>query len=99
MFDLEKAIADWRGKMIAAGIKDAALLDELESHLRADFGSQAGASGNPETAFKDSMGRIGDGSKLRKEFAKLRFPANMCFEKLAAIASLVFALTTPGIIE
>jgi hypothetical protein len=33
MFDLERAISDWRRHMLAAGLKAPAPLDELESHL------------------------------------------------------------------
>ena len=40
MFDLEKAIADWRRQMLAAGIKTPVPLEELESHLREEIEQQ-----------------------------------------------------------
>ena len=40
MFDLEKAIANWRKQMLAAGIKMPAPLEELEIHLREEIEQQ-----------------------------------------------------------
>ena len=40
MFDLEKAIADWRRLMLALGIKSPVPLEELESHLREEIQRQ-----------------------------------------------------------
>jgi hypothetical protein len=37
MFDLEKAISDWRQQWAAAGIKSSEILRELENHLREDI--------------------------------------------------------------
>src|SRR5689334_14853329 len=37
MFELEDTIAKWRAQMVAAGLKQAGVLDELESHLRDDI--------------------------------------------------------------
>ena len=40
MFNLEKAIADWRRQMTKGGIRAGEVLDELESHLREDIDAQ-----------------------------------------------------------
>jgi uncharacterized protein YoaH (UPF0181 family) len=37
MFDLEKAIANWRQQMMAVGVNKGEVLNELESHLRDDI--------------------------------------------------------------
>jgi hypothetical protein len=40
MFNLDHAISEWRRQMFAGGVKDSAVLDELESHLREDVERQ-----------------------------------------------------------
>jgi len=49
LFDLEQAISDWRARMTAGGVKDASVLDELESHLREEVRCRikAGAAEEP----------------------------------------------------
>ena len=51
MFDLEKAIAEWRQQLAAGGVKAPELLDELESHLREDVEEQLHSGFNGEQAF------------------------------------------------
>jgi hypothetical protein len=70
MFDLEKAIADWRRRMSAAGIKDAEVLDELESHLSDDVGRQVQSGLGVEGAFDLASERIGKSEGLAIEFEK-----------------------------
>jgi hypothetical protein len=70
MFELNRAIADWRGRMADAGIKGAAL-DELESHLREDAERQIRSGTDPETAFQRAVERMGTPDKLEKEFGKI----------------------------
>lgn len=72
MFDLDKAIAEWRRQMLASGIKSADILDELESHLRDDFEEQLRSGLNEEQAFQTAKLRIGQAGALQTEFAKLR---------------------------
>jgi hypothetical protein len=74
MFDLEKAIAEWRRQMLAAGLKTPTPLDELESHLREDMRVLLSA-GKPEAeAFQLAVSRLGKPGPLRTEFNKLKKP-------------------------
>lgn len=68
MFDLEQAIAEWRRQMAAGGIKDSAVLDELESHLREDVAHQMQSGLAPQAAFEVAAGRIGLPGALQNEF-------------------------------
>jgi len=71
MFDLEQAVADWRRKMLAAGIKTPVPLDELENHLRDDVEGQVQSGIGVEQAFDEAVLRIGHASALKGEFAKV----------------------------
>lgn len=57
--------------MLAAGIKNSSILDELECHLREDVERemQSGLSG--EEAFQSAAKRIGLPNSLKREFAKV----------------------------
>jgi hypothetical protein len=69
MFDLEKQIDEWRQQMIAGGIADNAVLDELESHLREQ--AERLKKGLPDDeAFRFAAGQLGDSRQLKREFAK-----------------------------
>ena len=70
MFDLEKQIREWRQQMMAAGIKQLELLDELEGHLRDDVEQQTGSGLSAQQAFENSVQRIGHAHKLKREFKK-----------------------------
>lgn len=70
MFNLEQAISDWRGQMLAAGIKSPVPLDELEIHLREDFERQVKSGLSEPNAFKFSAERIGRPGLLENEFQK-----------------------------
>src|SRR5438477_9844694 len=70
MFELEKAIAEWRQQMVAAGIKKGEALDELESHLRDDIQQQVQRGLTKEEAFEMAVERIGAAQALKSEFAK-----------------------------
>jgi hypothetical protein len=70
MFDIEKAITDWRRQMLAAGIKSPAPIEELEGHLREDLERQMRLGVDAARAFEIAAGRIGQPVALRKEFSK-----------------------------
>ncbi len=72
MFDLEQAIADWRRRMLAAGVNNSNVLDELESHLREDIGALLSAGMLEEQAFQRALSRVGSPIPLRTEFDKLK---------------------------
>src|SRR5665213_3241783 len=70
MFDLEKAIADWRQQMLAAGIKAPVPLEELEIHLREEIAQQSKAGLNEQDAFQAAIQRIEQARALKSVFAK-----------------------------
>ena len=71
MFELEKSVTEWRQQMLAAGIKTAESLDELENHLREEVEKQIKSGQNPERAFEMAMDQIGRPEILKTEFAKV----------------------------
>jgi hypothetical protein len=75
MFNLEKAIAEWRRKMSAAGIKTPVPLDELELHLREDIDELVKSGRSEADAFAMAVQRIGQGPVVLGEFKKIT-PAN-----------------------
>lgn len=70
MFDLEKAIYEWRQQMTDAGLKSTEVLDELECHLRDDVEQQIAAGTEAHEAWTEAMTRMGAAGALRKEFGK-----------------------------
>lgn len=71
MFDLERAISDWRHQTTTSGIKSNAILDELENHLREEI-RMLTSTGVPESeAFQLAISRLGGSASLRAEFNKL----------------------------
>jgi hypothetical protein len=74
MFDLEKAIADWRQQLGTGGLSKGEALDELESHLRDDVQRQIRAGLTPQQAFETAVERIGGAQALKTEFAKINRP-------------------------
>jgi Clp amino terminal domain, pathogenicity island component len=70
MFNLEQAISEWRRQMLAAGVKNPDVVDELESHLREDVARQAQSGTSAEQAFEAAVQSVGPASLLQREFAK-----------------------------
>jgi hypothetical protein len=87
MFNLDQAISEWRRQMSAGGVKDSAVLDELESHVREDVERQARAGVGTEKAFELAVKKIGPASALRKEFRKS--VASVVAEKLMLAAAIL----------
>jgi hypothetical protein len=71
MFNLDQAIADWRRRMAAGGVKTPVPLEELETHLREDIGSLVSAGMPAARAFQLAVSRLGNPGPLRTEFDKL----------------------------
>jgi hypothetical protein len=70
---LEQAIGDWRGQMLAAGIRTPIPLEELELHLREEIAQQTKSGlGEPE-AFNSAVQRLGQPHLVQQEFSKLGF--------------------------
>jgi hypothetical protein len=73
MFELERAISQWRREMQCRGIKGAETLDELEAHLRDDLEEQVRSGMEIQQAFDAVRGRIGQSDSLGLEYKKIRF--------------------------
>jgi hypothetical protein len=71
MFDVEKAIAEWRLQMLSAGVDSAELLDELESHLRDAVEHQVRLGLDLQEAFETASREIGQSGILKQEFDKV----------------------------
>ncbi|HXR05249.1 MAG TPA: permease prefix domain 1-containing protein [Verrucomicrobiae bacterium] len=96
MFDLEKAIGDWRQRMLAAGIKTPVPLEELEIHLREEIERQMKSGLSGQKAFEISVRQIGQPETLKSEFKKIGTPVEMQkIIKLAGIVCVVVALFCP----
>jgi hypothetical protein len=90
MFNLEQAITKWKQQMNAGGIKDPAVLDELESHLREEIERQSRAGTNEERAFAAAAEKIGPANALKTEFRK-NGSGSLPEKLMLAIAVLVAA--------
>lgn len=71
MFNLEKSIADWRGQMLAAGVKSPVPLDELENHLRDEIARQVKSGRSEMEGFESAVQKIGQPQSVRDEFKKV----------------------------
>ena len=93
MFDLEKAIADWRRQMLVAGISAPAPLEELEIHLREDIAQQIQSGLSAQQAFGIAVKTIGQALELKREFKKTSAPMEMQeVIKLAGVICFAVAL-------
>ena len=71
MFNLDEAIANWRRRMLEAGIETPVPLDELESHLRDAFEDQLRSGAGAQEAFDTATLQIGRPGALKSEFRKV----------------------------
>ncbi|MDB6059185.1 MAG: hypothetical protein JWO95_3029 [Verrucomicrobiales bacterium] len=72
MFNLEQAVAQWRERLLRAGIERESSLDELECHLRDDIDRQIINGLNLEQSFQVAIGQIGSATSLKSEFTKVQ---------------------------
>jgi hypothetical protein len=70
MFDLNLAISEWRQRMIAVGIENPSVLDELENHLREDVERRILDGTSAQAAFQNATQQIGQPDRLKAEFEK-----------------------------
>jgi len=99
MFDLERAISDWRQRMIAGGIQSPETLDELESHLREDVEQLMRSGVTTQQAFETAALRLGSAAALGTEFQKASEPMktrnhNALFKGCFAAAGLFLLVST-----
>jgi hypothetical protein len=92
MFDLEKAIVEWRNQMLATGIKSPVPLDELESHLRDEIARQIERGLDEQRAFEVSCARIGCAADLKREFAKTNQTKGVNMTRIIATITGLFAM-------
>ena len=89
MFDVERAIAEWRQRMSAAGVKSERNLNELESHLRDDLARQLKLGSSAEVAFEFAVRKIGQSDAVATEFEKAA-PAKEIRERKIKLLCVVF---------
>jgi hypothetical protein len=89
MFNVDQAISEWRKRMAAQGIKSHEILDELESHLRADVQERIRSGRDVSEAFQAAVQRIGQAPALKAEFAKTGRTRG-ALEKLMIAICIVF---------
>jgi hypothetical protein len=70
MFDLERAIEEWRKRTQAAGLRAPDLLDELESHLREEIECLVDRGMDERRAFEVAVRNMGEVTELKREFMK-----------------------------
>lgn len=71
MFDLKESIAQWRRRMLAAGINTPVPLEELESHLRDEIERQTKSGRGEAEAFESAVQKIGPARAVQNEFEKV----------------------------
>ena len=76
MFDLERALSEWRERQARTSSLSPRELDELEDHLRAglDLELELDAALSPHRAFAIARDELGVGRTLSSEFAKAGNP-------------------------
>ena len=71
MFELNRAVAQWRRGM-AKAIKDLVVLEEMEAHLRDDIEQRISSGATAEVAFEAAVHTFGRPELIRAEFRKVR---------------------------
>lgn len=97
MFDLETAIADWRQKMLAGGIKSPVPLEELEEHLRDSVERQVHSGISPQLAFENTVQSLGQTAELKREFSKTAFSTRI-FEQLKHFIFTLAGIPSPNLV-
>lgn len=72
MFELNRAISDWRHELASGGLKYPGVLDELESHLRDDIERRTRGGASSDGAFHRAVEQIGGIKNLKTEFEKVQ---------------------------
>jgi len=72
MNNFDANIADWRRQPMAAGIKRAEVLDELENHLREDIERRARLGADVSQLFEKAVAQFGRPQLLKAEFDQIK---------------------------
>jgi len=94
-FDLNAAIAQWRGSLAQSPEYSAADLDELESHLRDSVESLARSGMTLESAFAAASARFGQPDAIAREFGKAHPERGLASRLIWLVIGLVL-LRVPG---
>jgi hypothetical protein len=95
MFDLEKAVGEWRAAQAAL---PASVLDELEEHLRSSMETLAATGLSSDEAFLVARHRLGTPSQLDSEFEKV--PGAYAERRLRwMLAGVIAASLVPGVMH
>jgi hypothetical protein len=97
MFNLEEAIADWRQKMLAAGIETPVPLEELELHLREEIERQIGKGISAEEALAGAAKKMGAAHPLKIEFQKAGSISPFGFQRIYDLLLVVYAAYTAAV--
>lgn len=95
MFNLEHSMGEWRRQMQGAGVRNPAVLDELESHLREDIQKQMRSGLGAEKAFENAVQSIGQPAALRNEFAKSASMAGRRWQKFKYVVLSLLGVSPP----
>lgn len=71
MFDLEKAVADWRKTLMSNPSLEPGFIAEIESHLRDRIDGLVARGRTPGQAFGESIKILGDSGVIGSEFHKV----------------------------
>jgi len=71
MFDLEKAISEWRERMQADPALEPGQIAEIESHLRDKIDDLTSRGRTPEQAFEEAVLGLGETSVIGQQFFKV----------------------------
>ena len=91
MFDLERAIAEWRRQLAESGLDSPEVLDELESHLREDVQQQVCAGSSSQHGFNSAVRRFGQRDALKTEFKRIN-AGTEGLEKLMGLLGVILAV-------
>ncbi len=91
MFDLEKAITEWRRQMAKGGVSSPEVLGELENHLREDMQRRIDSGSAVPQAFELAVAEVGRADLLGAEFRKVG--AANWNRPLAMVAWTLFAIS------
>ncbi len=93
MFDLEKAVSDWKKDLAKNQALEDTYLAELEAVLRDEVADLVGQGESEEAAFRQASSEMGESGTIGAEFAKVRSPRQSGF------AARLSALLMPALLR
>jgi hypothetical protein len=96
---LEQSIAGWRQRMLAAGIKTPAPLDELENHLREEIERLKKSGVDERMAIENAVQQTGQPQSLKNEFNKIETSIMKNIFRCVAVLLIGMAAQLPGSLQ